>query len=224
MLQPRIFRNITTGLLEILYSGKLRSIENSSCLARNDKKYRICSVEIVYPNGTMSVISSRVYEEIISIYNLKVDDTVRLRIQTEGEHKGKSFVEISFEKLESISDEKYKNILWVSDNFRINPLSLTPGGSDVVIVFNDGSIYGYDKVKHTNSYVETILKHQIKFEPNTSKEQQLHIIKIAVDSVYVYINTWAEEIPKIPRVDLKKIWDQKEDDVFPWEKLRVIDC
>ena len=35
----------------------------------------------------------------------------------------------------------------VGDEFRTNPLSLKPGGSIVTVVFSDGRMLDYDKVK-----------------------------------------------------------------------------
>jgi hypothetical protein len=44
----------------------------------------------------------------------------------------------------------------VSDEFRTNPLSLKPGGSVVTVVFSDGRMLDYDKVKSPKKYVASI--------------------------------------------------------------------
>lgn len=44
----------------------------------------------------------------------------------------------------------------VGDEFRTNPLSLKPGGSIVTVVFSDGRMLDYDKVKSPKKYVESI--------------------------------------------------------------------
>jgi hypothetical protein len=44
----------------------------------------------------------------------------------------------------------------VSDSHRQNPLSLTPGGSQVSVTWEDGTTLHYDKVKHPQSYVASI--------------------------------------------------------------------
>lgn len=44
----------------------------------------------------------------------------------------------------------------VSDEFRINPLSLEPGGSIVTVFFSNGNILDYDKVKSPKKYVAKI--------------------------------------------------------------------
>ena len=44
----------------------------------------------------------------------------------------------------------------VADEYRTNPLSLSPGGSVVTVVFSDGRMLDYDKVKSPKKYVASI--------------------------------------------------------------------
>ena len=44
----------------------------------------------------------------------------------------------------------------VGDEYRTNPLSLRPGGSVVTVVFSDGRMLDYDKVKSPKKYVASI--------------------------------------------------------------------
>ena len=44
----------------------------------------------------------------------------------------------------------------VGDEFRTNPLSLRPGGSVVTVVFSNGKMLDYDKVKSPKKYVASI--------------------------------------------------------------------
>ena len=44
----------------------------------------------------------------------------------------------------------------VGDEFRTNPLSLKPGGSIVTVVFSNGKMLDYDKVKSPKKYVASI--------------------------------------------------------------------
>lgn len=44
----------------------------------------------------------------------------------------------------------------VADEYRTNPLSLKPGGSIVTVVFSDGRMLDYDKVKSPKKYVASI--------------------------------------------------------------------
>ena len=44
----------------------------------------------------------------------------------------------------------------VGDEYRTNPLSLSPGGSVVTVVFSDGRMLDNDKVKSPKKYVSKI--------------------------------------------------------------------
>jgi hypothetical protein len=44
----------------------------------------------------------------------------------------------------------------VADEFRTNPLSLSPGGSIVTVMFSNGRMLDYDKVKSPKKYVASI--------------------------------------------------------------------
>lgn len=44
----------------------------------------------------------------------------------------------------------------VTDEFRTNPLSLSPGGSIVTVMFSNGKMLDYDKVKSPKKYVASI--------------------------------------------------------------------
>lgn len=44
----------------------------------------------------------------------------------------------------------------VGDEYRVNPLSLEPGGSVVTVVFSNGRMLDYDKIKSPKRYVASI--------------------------------------------------------------------
>ena len=48
------------------------------------------------------------------------------------------------------------SILYVSDEYRTNPLSLTPGGSNVIVEYHSGDKFGYNKVKYPASYMAKV--------------------------------------------------------------------
>ena len=51
-----------------------------------------------------------------------------------------------------------KNTLLVSDEHRKNSLSLTPGGSVVKVIYEDGSSRVYDKIKNVEAYISCLLR------------------------------------------------------------------
>ena len=44
----------------------------------------------------------------------------------------------------------------VSDEFRTNELSLTPGGYTVIVTKTNGKIYEYDKIKKPYAYIRKV--------------------------------------------------------------------
>lgn len=50
------------------------------------------------------------------------------------------------------------NSYYVSDEYRTNPKSLSPGGSTVVVEYYDGEIRAYDKIKNSQAYINSIIK------------------------------------------------------------------
>lgn len=73
----------------------------------------------------------------------------------------------------------------VSDEYRVNHLSLKPGGSVVTVVFADGSTLEYDKIKYPRKYVSRI-------------EGRENIVEIYVDSSLAWSNK-----------ESKKYWEEQ---------------
>lgn len=46
----------------------------------------------------------------------------------------------------------------VGDQYRTSELSLRPGGYTVIVTYNDGRIYEYDKVKNPHAYIRKLEK------------------------------------------------------------------
>ena len=51
-----------------------------------------------------------------------------------------------------------KNQIVVNPEFRVNPLSLTPGGSTVTVIEQDGKELVYSNVKNPQAYIDRVLK------------------------------------------------------------------
>ena len=62
-----------------------------------------------------------------------------------------------------------------------NTLSFEPGGSDVVVEYHDGSVFGYDWIKTPSSYISTIFNVSLIAEhddyESLSFTDQLRIVK-----------------------------------------------
>ena len=72
-------------------------------------------------------------------------------------------------------------ILWVSDHFHLHPLSLEPGGFDVVVEYHSGEVFGYDKIKSLWLYVQAILCKRINLTvadlQRLKVDEQLIVVK-----------------------------------------------
>jgi len=61
---------------------------------------------------------------------------------------------------------------YVEDNWRTNPKSLIPGGSEVTVMYGNHDCKVYDKIKNPKAYID-------RFD-------MTDIVKILVDEVEVY--------------------------------------
>lgn len=61
---------------------------------------------------------------------------------------------------------------YIGDDWRKNPKSLIPGGSEVKVMYGDYDCKVYDKVKHPKAYIK-------KFD-------MIGVTKILIDDVEVY--------------------------------------
>jgi hypothetical protein len=69
-------------------------------------------------------------------------------------------------------------VLHVSDEYRTNPLSLTPGGSSIEVTLVDGNVYVYDKIKMPDRYIRSLyVEHMAKKTP---------IAKVCLEGRIVY--------------------------------------
>ena len=84
-----------------------------------------------------------------------------------------------------------ENVKWVSDDYRTNPLSLEPGGTDVIVEYVGQLVLGYDKIKHSQEY--------IKVAASNLKS------KGKIVSVYARIYNDEYEFKTMP---FQKVWDR----------------
>lgn len=84
-----------------------------------------------------------------------------------------------------------QNVKWVGDEYRTNPLSLEPGGTDVVVEYVGHIVLGYDKIKKSESYIDKVA---------SSLKSKGKIV-----SVYARIYNDEYEFKTIP---FQKVWDK----------------
>jgi len=87
------------------------------------------------------------------------------------------------------NQETWDDIFWVGQGYRTNPLSKTEGGSEVVVVYANGSKYGYDRIKKPSRYIDAISHKIIDLDKDTydslTDEEKLSSFKEAINLIYV---------------------------------------
>lgn len=96
-----------------------------------------------------------------------------------------------------IPTEYSDRILKVADEFRTNPLSKKGGGYDIVIVYKQGDVLLYDKIKFPYKYINAVLSFK------------MNIDNLEFSSVESYISTELEFVFIKQDETFEKIWDNK---------------
>lgn len=120
---------------------------------------------------------------------------------------------------QSLIDE----VLWVAREYRTNPLSHEPGGSDVVVEFHNDDVLGYDWIKFPSKYVSRIWNEGISEIHDDYEEweeqDQMEVIKKEIKRIYArrYKKENFETVP------FKEIWNSATSDEMPWKLLEDYD-
>lgn len=114
-------------------------------------------------------------------------------------------------------------VLWVAREFRTNPLSHVPGGSDVVVEYHEGEILGYDWIKYPSRYIRKIFNDSVSNLYSDFEERdtqfQLSVVKEKISKIFArtYDNREFEKVP------FENIWDSTTATELPWVKLKRFD-
>ena len=110
--------------------------------------------------------------------------------------------------------ETEKKILWVTDNYRTNPLSLKSGGSNIIVEYNK-KVLGYDKIKRPSAYIKYIMdKDILNIYGTISRIEKLKILKKEVSVIYAL---------KHDGDIYQEVWNNKDSLILPWETLKSFD-
>lgn len=117
------------------------------------------------------------------------------------------------------------SVLWVAREYRRNPLSFTPGGSDVVVEYHEGNVFGYDWIKFPSSYISTIFIESIisEYENYDSLTElvQLGIVKSKYYRIYARKYEDEKEYLIVP---FQEVWNSLTATTLPWEVLEEFDA
>lgn len=110
------------------------------------------------------------------------------------------------------------DILWVSDEYRKNPLSLEEGGSNVIVVYYEKKILGYKRIKAPSFYIKKILGKEISniytdFE-HYSKIKKITILRQKISTIHAL---------KYNENSYKEVWNSTNSNELPWDLLKSFD-
>lgn len=125
---------------------------------------------------------------------------------------------------DGLPEKLRSNVFWVADKYRTNELSHIPGGTEVVVEYHNGDVFGYDCIKFSSSYIFAIFRgvvenalenddddkgiddvHVIDCSYGKSLESNIKIIKGTLSSIYIV--KYLENTKEI--IAYEKIWDSE---------------
>ena len=125
-------------------------------------------------------------------------------------------------------------VLWVAREYRTNPLSHIPGGSDVVVEYHDGRVFGYDWIKKPSAYISKFFAGIIEYASDIFNEldeqRQIEITKRKIAKVFArkykdkneystasFIEVWNSESSNEMPVDALKRFERQQQDQYDFE-------
>jgi hypothetical protein len=111
-------------------------------------------------------------------------------------------------------------VLWVAREYRTNPLSHIPGGSDVVVEYHDGRAFGYDWIKKPSVYISTFFSGIVEYASNAFKrldeQSQIEITKRKISRIFArkYKNESEHST-----ASFTEIWNSITSNEMPWKSL-----
>lgn len=111
-------------------------------------------------------------------------------------------------------------VLWVAREYRSNPLSHIPGGSDVVVEYHNGKALGYDWIKKPSAYIRTFFAGIIEYAPNAfaalNEQQKIEITKRKISRVFARKYKSSDERSQASFVE---VWNSETSNEMPWRSL-----
>ncbi|MCF8342390.1 MAG: helix-turn-helix domain-containing protein [Chitinophagaceae bacterium] len=109
-----------------------------------------------------------------------------------------------------------KQVKWVSKEYQTNRLSKIDGGSDIIIQYQDGNYFGYERIKYPSNYISEILASINGIDLNEFEsyddEDQLFLIENKIQKIFLRESSFFENY-------FKKIWDSK---LFSYSPLKIL--
>lgn len=112
-------------------------------------------------------------------------------------------------------------VLWVAREYRTNPLSHIPGGSDVVVEYHDGRVFGYDWIKNPPAYIGTFFAGIVEYASNVFKrldeQSQIEITKRKIARVFA--RKYKDE-SEYSTASFMEVWNSESSNEMPVNALK----
>jgi cold shock CspA family protein len=114
-------------------------------------------------------------------------------------------------------------VFWVAMKFQTNPLSHIPGGSDVVVEYHDGKVWGYNRIKKPSAYIKTFFPESVDYTDThfnqLSESNQLRIAKQKIARVFARKYSESSYLT----ATFGEVWNSKTSNEMPWKSLEIFD-
>lgn len=108
-----------------------------------------------------------------------------------------------------IPSELKSLIFWVGREFRKSDLSFEIGGSDIIIEYTNGKVFGYDWIKYPGRYVKKI------FDDGFLKYQYLNEVQVVKENVSrIFARKYDKD--KYGTETFTEVWNNKTSDNLPY--------
>ena len=99
---------VTTNV--VIVPAKMKAVSNKTRFNSNDTEWRLCTVELEHPNGSVETKPAQLFENSYELYpdSFMQGEEVELVIQTEGE--GRGFAKIQLPSLERIDVDAFLEV------------------------------------------------------------------------------------------------------------------
>jgi cold shock CspA family protein len=111
-------------------------------------------------------------------------------------------------------------VLWVAREYRSNPLSHIPGGSDVVVECHNNKAFGYDWIKRPSAYIKTFFAGIVEYESSVfedlNEQQKINIAKQKISRIFARKYKNPDERSQ---ARFFEVWNSDTSDEMPWKSL-----
>jgi len=124
----------------------------------------------------------------------------------------------SLKNIQGLSTEISSSLFWVGQSYRTNELSLTPGGTNVIVHYRNGEVLGYNRIKYPSKYIDAILSRRV-FGNGTKLSEipsEAAVEFISNEVVAIYALKY-EDVDKGCE-EYKEVWNC-DSTQMPWDKM-----